>query len=60
VAAPAAPHGHLVEFGTVHSAAKPFLRPAVDESAQAAIDKLAENLWKGIAREAEKLATKAK
>lgn len=25
-----APHGHLVEFGTVKMAAKPFLRPAYD------------------------------
>lgn len=26
-----APHGHLIEFGTVKSPAYPFLRPAVDK-----------------------------
>ncbi|WP_050808629.1 HK97-gp10 family putative phage morphogenesis protein [Collimonas fungivorans] len=30
-----APHGHLLEFGTSHAAAKPFLRPAFDKVDQA-------------------------
>lgn len=32
-----APHGHLVEYGTSHSAAKPFLRPAFDAKEEAAL-----------------------
>lgn len=32
VAGFAAPHGHLVEFGTVNMAAQPFFRPAFDEN----------------------------
>lgn len=43
-----APHGHLIEFGTVRAPAYPFLRPALSQS-QAAIDA-------GRARMAEKLA----
>jgi hypothetical protein len=35
--------------------AKPFLRPAGDTKAQAAVDKIAENLRAGIEREAAKL-----
>ncbi|HKX36646.1 MAG TPA: HK97-gp10 family putative phage morphogenesis protein [Rhizorhapis sp.] len=48
------PYAHLVEFGTAHSAAKPFLRPALDESAQDALDKLTDNLAGGIERETAK------
>lgn len=36
-----APHAHLVEFGTVHSAPQPFLRPALDENVSRAIDAMA-------------------
>lgn len=32
LAAAAAPHSHLLEFGTVKMAAKPFMRPALDET----------------------------
>ena len=39
-------HAGLVEFGTVRMAAQPYLRPAADESAGAALDKLGENLGK--------------
>lgn len=28
----AAPHAHLIEFGTVHMGAQPFFRPAFDEN----------------------------
>lgn len=48
------PYGHLVEFGTAHSAAKPFLRPALDEAGQAAIDRMTDNLASGIERETAK------
>jgi HK97 gp10 family phage protein len=39
------------EFGTRFMAARPFLRPAIDQGAQEAIDKLATNLSAGIERE---------
>lgn len=32
VAGFAAPHGHLIEYGTVHMRAQPFFRPAFDEN----------------------------
>lgn len=53
-------HAHLVEFGTPHAPAQPFLRPALDERAQDAIKKIAERLGKGLEREAEKLANQHK
>lgn len=37
-----APHAHLVEHGTAHSAAQPFLRPALDESVGAAATAMAD------------------
>ncbi len=33
-----APHGHLVEFGTSKSAARPFLRPAFESVKESAVD----------------------
>lgn len=53
---PEGAHGHLVEFGTKHSAAKPFLRPAFDEKAGEALDKIGDTLGRGIERAAAKLA----
>jgi HK97 gp10 family phage protein len=53
-------YARFVEFGTVHAAAKPFLRPALDESAQAAVDKLTDNLGKGIERETVKYRGRGK
>ena len=44
----------LVEFGTAHMAAQPFLRPAMDESAREAVDKMRDNLANGIERETAK------
>jgi HK97 gp10 family phage protein len=46
--------GRLLEFGTIHSAARPWLRPAIDISGQEAVNKLAENLGAGIERETAK------
>jgi HK97 gp10 family phage protein len=48
-------YAHLVELGTAHSAAKPFLRPALDESGQEAVDRMGANLWGGIERELSKV-----
>lgn len=39
-----APHGHLVEFGTVRAPAHPFLRPAYDAQVGAAMQ-AAEQQW---------------
>lgn len=46
---------HLVEYGTSHSAAKPFMRPALDGHGQEAAEKMKEALRAGIEREAAKL-----
>jgi HK97 gp10 family phage protein len=51
-------HAGLVEYGTAKMSPQPYLRPAADEKAAEALDKLGENLGKGLEREALKLATK--
>jgi HK97 gp10 family phage protein len=45
--------GVFLEFGTVKMAARPHFRPAID-SPQQAIDKMKENLGRGIERETAK------
>lgn len=50
-------YAHLVEFGTKHSAAEPFLRPALDEGGEEAIRKIGEMMGRGAEREARALAT---
>lgn len=47
-------HGHLVEFGTVKSGARPFLRPAWDAEREAVIKKLQKALEKAISKAAKK------
>ena len=49
-------YAHLVEFGTVHSAQKPFLRPALDARAEDALKKMQEVLADGILRQEWKQA----
>jgi HK97 gp10 family phage protein len=44
----------FVEFGTSKQPPQPFLRPARDEGAQKAVDKIVENLSAGIERETQK------
>ena len=39
-----------VEFGTRHNSAEPFLRPALDERGNAAIDATGKDLWARIRR----------
>jgi HK97 gp10 family phage protein len=41
-------YSHLVEFGTVRSSAKPFIRPALDGRRQDALLNLGARLWRGI------------
>lgn len=47
---------HLTEFGTSTQPAQPFIRPAVEEQGQAAIDAIGEALGKEIDKAASKLA----
>lgn len=56
--APGSPssRAHFTEFGTRHSAAKPFMRPAADAKAADAIREIGKALGRGVAREARKLA----
>jgi len=56
----AAPHAHLLEFGTVKMSPQPFLRPASEVSAEAAINEIIKKLEKGVIREAKKLAKQGK
>lgn len=41
-------HGHLVEFGTKHSSAKPFLGPALDQQGQAFINQFAKSIMRKV------------
>ena len=41
-------HAHLVEFGTVKMAARPFLRPSWDQDSRAMLMRLSDNLRKQI------------
>ena len=47
---------HMVEEGTKHSAAHPFLRPAFDETAGEAIQILGDEIANGIVREVKRLS----
>jgi HK97 gp10 family phage protein len=49
---PAARHAGFVEFGTAKMQAEPFIRPAIDEQGQAAVDAIAASLWANIAKAA--------
>ena len=53
---PQGAHGHLVEFGTAHSAPQPWLRPAFDAMKGAALAKIGESLGNAVERAAMKLA----
>jgi len=56
---PTSARAHLVEFGTSKMAAQPFMRPALDTQAAAALQAMAETLADGIAREEYKRAVAA-
>lgn len=47
---PVSRRAHLTEFGTRHSSAKPFMRPALDSQHSAALTAMVEVLADGIAR----------
>lgn len=47
---------HFTEYGSAHSAAKPFMRPALDSQVGAALNEMGRALGDGIEREAEALS----
>jgi HK97 gp10 family phage protein len=47
-------YSHLVEFGTSHSPAKPFIRPAIDSAKSEILPAMAAGLSKHLARAASK------
>lgn len=51
---PVSRRAHLTEYGTRHSAAQPFMRPALDEGAGAAFEAVLSTLRVGIEIEARK------
>lgn len=56
----AARYGRLQEFGTVHHAPQPFLRPAFDTKKRAAVEVMRKTGWKRIEAAARKAARQAK
>lgn len=46
----ATPHWHLIEFGTEHSRAQPFMRPAAEQNINAATDEFIRQYEKSIDR----------
>lgn len=53
---PASRRAHLEEFGTSHSPAHPFMRPALDETHGEALAEMGKPLGEAIEREAVRLA----
>ncbi len=52
-------YSHLVEFGTSHSAAKPFIRPAIDTAQGQVVEAMGAGLEKHLDRTAARLRRKA-
>lgn len=52
-------YSHLVEFGTSHSAARPFIRPAIDAASGEVVDAMAAGLNKHLDRTVARLRRKA-
>lgn len=52
-------YSHLVEFGTSHSAARPFIRPAIDAASGEVVDAMAAGLDKHLDRTVARLRRKA-
>jgi len=55
---PTSGRAHLTEFGTKNAAAKPFMRPAMDNKAGEALNEMGRVMAQGLTREARKLAKK--
>lgn len=56
---PKGAHAHLVEFGTVKTSARPFMRPAWDSTKEKVLDSIQAEIWKSLAKSARTLARKA-
>lgn len=52
-------YSHLVEYGTSRTAAKPFIRPAVESASPKVVDAMADGLSKHLDRVAARLARRA-
>lgn len=59
VGAGALPQAHMMEFGTVDVAARPFLRPAWDQGKDTLLATLKDTLWQEIEKAAKRAARKA-
>jgi HK97 gp10 family phage protein len=53
------PQAHLQEFGTEHSLAQPFLRPAWDSGKREVLEGIKADLWEEITQAVTRLACKA-
>lgn len=53
------PQAIMQEFGTIHHAAQPYMRPAWDGGKNKALDDIKDGLWKEIEKSAARLAKKA-
>jgi len=51
-------YAHLVELGTSHSEAKPFIRPAIDSAKGQIVPAMAKGYERGLSRAVSKLKTK--
>lgn len=51
-------YAHLVEYGTSKTAARPFMRPAIDSSAGEVVNNMAKGYAKGLDRAVRKLKTR--
>lgn len=52
------PYAHLVEFGSIHNAPQPYMRPAWDGAKGTLLTNLAADLWAEIKKAAERLNRK--
>ena len=53
-----AKYSHLVEYGTSHSPAKPFIRPAIDSASGQVMEAMAKGYDKGLDRVVRKIRSK--
>lgn len=51
---PGSRYAHLVEFGSRHARAQPFMRPAIDAKGESAIAVISHELWAGVEAQANK------
>lgn len=59
VGAGALPQAHMMEFGTIDTAPRPFMRPAWDAGKTGVVESLRDILWQQIEKAAKRQARKA-